>query len=205
VIPNGLDLARYPFRLRQECKPRLVWLRAFHEIYAATVAVETAERLLCRWPACHLDMIGPDKGDGSLNKVEICGRSLIESKTLEIALGVSKAQVPEALASNDIFLNTTRYESFGVSLLEAMACGLCVVSTNVGAVPYLIDDEVDGLLVPPDDSESMAAAVRRILTEPGLAGRLSLNARRKAEEFDWGPIIDRWENLYREVVEGASV
>jgi glycosyltransferase involved in cell wall biosynthesis len=76
-----------------------------------------------------------------------------------------------------------------------MACGLCVVSTNVGGIPYLLEHEHDALLVPPDDAEAMAAAVTRLLTEPGLAERLSHNARQKAEQFDWSVILPQLENI----------
>ena len=96
----------------------------------------------------------------------------------------------------DVFINTTNIDNTPVSLLEAMACGLCVVSTNVGGLPYLIEDGVDALLVPPDDSQAMAAAVRRILTEPGLAARLSSNARKKIERFDRSVILPQWEELF---------
>lgn len=112
---------------------------------------------------------------------------------------VAKRDVPNALNSGDIFLNTTNVDNTPVSVIEAMACGLCVVSTNTGGLPYLLDDEQDSLLVQPDDSAAMAAAVRRILTEPGLAERLSRNARAKAEQYDWSVILPRWEQLLTEV------
>jgi glycosyltransferase involved in cell wall biosynthesis len=81
-----------------------------------------------------------------------------------------------------------------------MACGLGVVSTNVGGIPYLLNDEEDALLVPPSDPEAMAAAVRRILTEPGLAVRLSQNARHTVEHFDWSVVLLQWEALFSDVV-----
>ena len=87
-----------------------------------------------------------------------------------------------------------------------MASGLCIVSTNVGGIPYLIEDEMEGLLVPPNDPAAMAAAVRRILTEPGLAARLSSNARKKSEQFDWSIILPKWEELLREInITGSKV
>jgi glycosyltransferase involved in cell wall biosynthesis len=76
-----------------------------------------------------------------------------------------------------------------------MACGLCVVSTNVGGIPYLLEHEQDTLLVPSDDPAAMATAVRRLLTEPDLAERLSRNARQKAEQFDWSIVLPQWEAL----------
>jgi glycosyltransferase involved in cell wall biosynthesis len=85
-----------------------------------------------------------------------------------------------------------------------MACGLCVVSTNAGGITYLLEHEHDALLVPPDDHEAMAAAVRRLLTEEGLAARISRNARRKAEQFDWSVILPQWEALLKGVAAGRE-
>lgn len=76
-----------------------------------------------------------------------------------------------------------------------IALWFAVVSTDVGGIPYLLEHESDALLVPPNDPAAMAAAVRRILTEPELAAQLSRNARRKAEQFDWETILPRWEEL----------
>jgi glycosyltransferase involved in cell wall biosynthesis len=104
----------------------------------------------------------------------------------------------------DIFLNTTHVDNTPVSVLEAMACGLCVVSTNVGGIPYLLEDEYDDLLVTSDDPVAMTTAVRRLLIEPGLAPRLSRNARQKAEQFDWSNILPQWEALLTSVGNGSK-
>ena len=108
---------------------------------------------------------------------------------------IPKDAVPQWLDRGDIFLNTTNIDNTPVSTLEAMACGLCVVSTNVGGLPYLLTNEQDALLVPPNDPAALAVAVRRLLTEPELAGRLSQNARRKAEQHDWAVVLPQWETL----------
>ena len=79
-----------------------------------------------------------------------------------------------------------------------------MVTTNVGGMPYLVEHEHDGLLVPPDDPQAMAAAVIQILDDAVLAERLSRNARRKAEQFDWPPIIGQWRSLLAEASECAT-
>jgi glycosyltransferase involved in cell wall biosynthesis len=81
-----------------------------------------------------------------------------------------------------------------------MASGLCIVSTNVEGIPYLLEHERDALLVPPNDPEAMASAVRRLLREPTLANHLSRNARAKAKSFGWETILPQWDAIFREIV-----
>lgn len=199
LIPNALDLSCYRFRLRQRAQPRLIWLRSFHSIYNPTLAPRMLAQLISDFPNIHLMMVGPDKGDGSLQAVQRMTNGLGLNSHITFPGSVPKAAVPKWLNKGDIFVNTTNVDNMPVSVLEAMACGLCVVSTDVGGIPYLMEHERDALLVPPNDPKAMAKAVRRILTEPGLAEHLSANARCKAEQFDWSVILPQWERLLESV------
>jgi glycosyltransferase involved in cell wall biosynthesis len=89
-------------------------------------------------------------------------------------------------------------------VLEAMASGVCVVSTDVGGIPYLIEHDRDALLVPPDNPQAMADAVARLLDDSQLADRLSREARLKVERFDWGPIMGEWRSLLASTAAKAS-
>lgn len=203
-LPNSLELVKYNFKLRSEPTPKLCWLRAFHHIYNPTMAVRTLALLVQEFPTVRLEMIGPDRGDGSLEQVETLAADLGVTGNLTIAGAIPKEQVAERLNQSDIFLNTTNYESFGVSVMEAGASGMCIVTTDVGEIPLLWRDGEEALLVPPDNHAVMAAGVRRILTEPDLPGRLSSKARRKAEQFDWSFILSKWEELLRKAAGGQG-
>ncbi|HQR31446.1 MAG TPA: glycosyltransferase family 4 protein [Blastocatellia bacterium] len=222
LLPNPIKLERYQFRLRETASPTLIWLRAFHQIYNPELAINVAAKLRKEFPELNLTMVGPDKGDGSRQHTEQLAKELFSStkaheevtkkgKEESVFLpdpscafvdervlmpgGIANSEVPAWLNRGDIFLNTTNVDNTPVSVIEAMACGLPIVSTNVGGLPYLLDDGENALLVPPNDAEAMAAAVRRVLTEPGLAERLSRNARRKAESFDWANVLPMWREL----------
>jgi glycosyltransferase involved in cell wall biosynthesis len=195
LLPNPLNLSSYRFSLREQPQPQLIWLRAFHEIYNPLLALKVVALLTADFPDIRLTIIGPDKRDGSLQRLLQLRVELGLADHVTLLGGVPNAEVPGLMHRGDIFLNTTNVDNTPVSVLEAMACGLCVVSTNVGGIPYLLEHEHDALLVPPDDPAAMATALCRILTEPGLAKQLSRNARRKVEQFDWSVILPQWEAL----------
>jgi glycosyltransferase involved in cell wall biosynthesis len=195
LLPNPLLVEAYEFHPRAQPAPRLIWLRAFHAIYNPTLALRALSQLTAEFPDISLTMVGPDKGGLAHFQKTVAELGLNER--VELPGAVAKSAVGAYLNQGDIFLNTTNVDNTPVSVLEAMACGLCVVSTNVGGIPYMLEHERDALLVPPDDPAAMAAAVRRLLTEPGLAEKLSRNARRKTEGYDWSFILPQWEHLLK--------
>ena len=199
LLPNPLDVAAYRFRERTRAAPRVVWLRKFHRLYDPSLAPRAVAVLKDEFPELRLTMSGPDKGDGSFAETRQTTEALGLTNYVRLQGSVPAHLVPVELDKGDIFLNTTSIDNTPVSILEAMASGLCIVSTKVGGIPYLLEHEHDSLLVPPHNPEAMASAIRRILTEPGLAQRLSSNARRKAEQFDWSNILPQWEQLLRSV------
>jgi glycosyltransferase involved in cell wall biosynthesis len=199
LLPNPLAVTKYTFRHRQRPTPNLVWLRAFHDIYNPSLAVRVVAILVKEFPAVRLVMVGPDMFDGSRESVMDLAAKLGVEDRVTCAGQVSKDEIPQWLQQGDIFLNTTRVDNTPVSVLEAMASGLCIISTNVGGIPYMLKDESNALLVPSDDHTAMAKAARRLLTEDGLAERLSGNARRKADQFDWSNVLPRWERLFIEI------
>lgn len=204
LIPNPIDIQLYKFRARHQAEPRLLYLRALHKIYNPGLGVHVLDQLSSTYQQATLTIVGPDKGDGTAQTL----RTVIEEKRLtdQVTLlgAIPKSEVPDMMEKADIFINTTNADNTPVSVIEAMACGLCVVSTNVGGIPYLLTNEHDALLVPPDDPNAMATAVERLLTEPGLAERISRNALTKVENFDWAIVHRQWEKLFLDIIAKAS-
>ncbi len=202
VIPNGLDLANYPWRLRGPVEPRLFWMRTFHSVWNPALAVRVLARVRVALPAATLVMAGQDRGE----------RGVVER--LAGALGVRDAvRFPGFLDAEgkaregggaEIFLNTNRVDNAPVAVLEACALGLPVVSTVVGGIPDLLRDGETGVLVPEGDTAAMAAAVVRLVRDAELARRLSRNGRLLAEACDWGVVQARWEELFCDVHREAT-
>lgn len=201
-LPNPIDLTRYGYRARSAISPNFVWLRAFHEIYNPSLCVKVFDDVRCQHPSAQLTMLGPDKADGSFEKARDLAKSLGADANILWPGKIPNKDVPAWLEKSDIFLNTTNVDNTPISVIEALACGLCVVSTNVGGIPYLLTHNENALLVPPDSPAEMGNAINRLLLEPGLSERLSVNARRKAEQFDWKVILPQWERLFEETIYG---
>jgi glycosyltransferase involved in cell wall biosynthesis len=192
VIPNPLDLAGYPWRRRATPRPRLLWLRAYHPIYAPEVAVR-AMALLADVADLHLHMAGDDKGERAAVQALVEELGVGDRVTVGCFAGPDEKQA--LFEDHDVFLNSSRVDNRPVSVVEAAACGLCVVSTDVGGVPDLVRDGESAVLVPPDDPEALAAAVRRVLADPELAGRLSDGGREVAERGRPEVVLAAWADL----------
>jgi glycosyltransferase involved in cell wall biosynthesis len=109
--------------------------------------------------------------------------------------------VPRCFDGAEVFLNTSRIDNAPVSVIEAMASGLPIVSSNAGGVPDLLTDGREGLLFEPGDSQGMAEGVTRIANEPGLAERLIRQAREKVRQSDWGVVLPQWQRLLARVAD----
>jgi glycosyltransferase involved in cell wall biosynthesis len=198
VLPNAIDLAAYHFRPRAELRPVLVWVRAFHAVYQPELGPAVIARLRHAYPGARLAMVGRDEGDGSRERTLREAEQLGVLESLELPGGVPKADIPGWLDRGDIFLNTARVDNAPVSVLEAMASGLCIVSTSPGGIPYMLRHEIEALLTPCGDADALADGVRRLLSEPALAARLSCEGRQRAEHHAWSAILPQWEALLTE-------
>ena len=149
-----------------------------------------------KFPEAQLCMVGPDK-DGSLVKFQQLTRKLGLSNYVKTTGILSKYDWWMLALDYDVFINTTNIDNTPVSLLEAMALGLPVVTTNVGGIPYIVSDGYNGLLVGCNDLIGMTNAIEKLVCNPNLAALLSENGRRYVEEFDWHHVKLKWLELLK--------
>ena len=110
--------------------------------------------------------------------------------------------VLERMRASDIFVLPTDTEGFPMAVLEAMAMGLPVVSTKVGAIPEMIDEDEGGLLIDPDEKRSLVPALRLLLGNPEMRQRMGLHNRRKSQtEYAHSVVISRLTSVYRQAME----
>jgi glycosyltransferase involved in cell wall biosynthesis len=113
-----------------------------------------------------------------------------------------RSDVPDVLAALDVAVSSSKHEGSPLSLMEYMAAGKPVVATAVGGVPDLIDESVEGLLVPPGDPAGLAAGVAALLRDREAAARMGERGReRRSREFDIDVMVRNLEALYVDLYE----
>lgn len=159
--------------------------------------VDTLIRAMADLPTAQLAIAGdgPDRA-----QLERLAERLGVADRIRFLGFVAHDDVPALMRRADVFVMPSRYEELGTAIIEAMACGLPVVASRVGGIPNLVADGDTGLLTPPGDAPALAAALRRVLTEPGLAGKLGAEARTRTAAYQWPALADRVLETYREVV-----
>jgi len=105
-------------------------------------------------------------------------------------------RLPALYDTCDIFVNSSTIDNQPVSVLEALAAGLPVVSTPAGDIPAMVAHGAAGTLVPADDPEALADAVGGLLDDPARAGRMAERGRRLVADYTWPAVRGRWTDLY---------
>ncbi len=174
--------------------PKLLWVRSFTELYNPILAIHIVEELTKKNIDVSLCMVGPEK-DGSLEKC----KELAQQKNLPITFTglLSKKEWISHSKDFDIFINTTNFDNTPVSVIEAMALGLPVISTNVGGLPFLIENNKTGILVPPNNVQAFVEAITDLLASSEKAVFLAKNARAVVEQFDWDVVKEKWDEVLK--------
>lgn len=191
-IPNTIEIENYPFLLREKPTAKLLWVRSFAELYNPFLALEIVEESQKQQIEVSLCMVGPEK-DGSLEKC----KQLAEEKKLPITFtGILQKEAWISLSKEyDLFINTTNFDNTPVSVMEAMALGLPIISTNVGGLPYLIENNKTGILLAPNNAQVFVDAIINLISNPEISKSLAKKARTEVEQFDWEVVKNKWTEV----------
>ena len=132
-IPNNIDISAYPFTLRNNPRPKLLWVRSFHRQYNPNMALVVLAELLKRFPDAQLCMVGPNY-DGSLELFEQYSIALDCSEKVRITGLLPRDAWVNLSKDYDFFINTTNVDNTPLSVIEAMSLGMLVISTNAGGL-----------------------------------------------------------------------
>ena len=204
LIPNPVNIEKYTFKQRSKITPKIIFVRAFKEIYNPPMAVEMLNLLLKKYPDAELVMFGPHLDD-SWHKTEATIKKYGLEEKAKMPGSVSQEEWGKASENFNVFINTTNFDNTPFSVIEGMALGLPVVSTNVGGIPYLIQDGENGLLTEKQNPQMMADRISELIENPELVEKLSKAGREKVEKLDWEKSVKHlWYNAVERVVAKAA-
>lgn len=194
IVPNGVDVGRFATASAADLGPgtKLLFVGRLDERKGFPTAVRAFAVLADEMPGLRLVVAGDGPDRGAVEGLEASTRARVRM------LGaVPNVDLPPISVACDVYLGTAvGGESFGVVLVEAMAANLPVVASDIGGYREVVRPGVDAIVVPPRDEVALADAIRRVLTDDGLAARLREAGRERADAFDWPVILAAIEALY---------
>lgn len=211
VAPPGVDLERFRPGDRAAAKerfgfsddPLVVFVGRLQPFKGTDIAVDALGHLKRMVPDARLAIVGGDSPRGNRGermRLRLAARRLGVSDRLRFIEPVAHNELPELYRAADVVVVPSASESFGLVALEAQACGTPVVATAVGGLRSIVRDGETGYLVSRRDSRSFAAALSRVLADPGAQHRLGANAVRLAQRFPWARTSDGILEAYASVM-----
>jgi len=198
VIPYGIDIDKFKPSSNGTGfgPPILLTVGRLERRKGVDVLLRAMPRVWQHFPDAQVHLVGGESGFRHADLLAM----VPEDKQEQIVFPgfLNRDQLTTQYQYATLYIAPTQYETFGYTILEAMACGKPVISTRVGAVPDLVDDGQTGLLVSWDDSASLAAAILELLENPSVAEQMGHRGRARAEAlFSLDAVVDRNLDLYR--------
>jgi glycogen synthase len=181
-------------------RPRVLFVGRLAPQKGVSTLVEAAG--LLKEPSAQVLLVG----DGpERSKLERDAERLGVDDRLHFVGFFAHERLPAVLAHADLLVLPSLYEELGTVLLEAMQAALPIVASRTGGIPDLIEDGVNGMLVPAGDPEALARAIDRLLADRDLARRLSKEAQQRAKDYDWEVLAERVLRVYQGVTAGCCL
>lgn len=185
IVPNIIDLSRFKAAEGRERGCHLIVTRNLEDIYDVPTALRAFAMIRRVHPQAKLTVAGSGPKLDELR--QLCVELKIED-TVRFTGRLDNEDIAGLYREADILLNPSLADNMPISLLEAMASGVPIVSTNVGGIPYLVENGSSAMLVPPRRPDEMAECALRLLDDPDLAERLRAAGLEVARRYTW-PIV----------------
>lgn len=196
VIPNVIDLSRFKgVAIRGgQSQPHLIVTRNLEAIYDIPTALNAFALVRAQHPSARLTVAGTGPELGALRQL---ASSLGVTEAVHFAGRIENADIAKLYANADLVLNPSTADNMPNSILEALASGVPVVTTNAGGIPDLVEDGRTALLVPVGDAQAMAQAALRLLADPLLQAHLREQGLQEVARYAWPQVRDQWLSAYR--------
>ena len=188
VIRNVVDVSRFQYRDRSPLAPHLVSTRNLEPYYRVDIVLEAFARVRAEVSGATLTVAGVGREEARLRAMAGEGVRFVGR--------VDPDAMPALLRAADIFVNASVVDNQPVSILEAFAAGLPIVTTPTGDIASMVRDGETGVIVPPRDADATAAAVLDLLRTPDRAIRLARQARAEIDRYTWSAVRGQWASAY---------
>jgi L-malate glycosyltransferase len=177
-------------------------IKTLEHKYGIDILLKAFELFLTKNPTISAKLIIAGGGSESDYYIQMAKSMSIKDKVLFLGK-ISHQEVPKYLNKFDVFVALSRKESesFGVAIVEAMACEVPVIVSNIGGLPEVVDHEKTGLVVAPENEHEAALAIEKIILNEALAKSFGENGRQKVMKlYDWSKNVDLMCEIYQEVL-----
>ncbi len=191
-LPNIIRDDNVYFKKRDILKPNLIVTRTLDEVYNIPLVIMTFKDLKKVVPDAKLKIVG----DGKLkNEIfELVKKENIDD--IEFVGRVPNSKIGEILNTSDIFINPSNKDNMPLSLFEALACGLAVISTNVGGIPDYITDGINGFLIEPNNKEQLTNKILYVLNNQAEVQKIIDNGYQTFEKLTLRNLKSEYLKLY---------
>lgn len=201
IVPNIIDLSRFKSAGEMRAVPpqggHIVVARNLEHIYGIDIALRAFAQLVKLRPAARLSIAGsgPER-QALMNLAEKLG----VSENVSFTGRLDRDQMAALYRDADLMLNPTRVDNMPNSVLEALASGVPVVTTDVGGIPYIVKHGETALLVPADDALSMSTALARALDDAELSRQMRARGLQEVRQYSWEHVKAAWLDVYSRAI-----
>lgn len=193
ILPNLIDIKIIENININFNVPKLVSIRALETIYNIDAVIKAFSIVEKKYPHSQLRIVG--KGNELENLTTLATN--LELKNISFLGSMTNEQIPDELSSSNIMISVPSFDNQPMSILEAFACGIPVISSNVGGIPYMIKDGINGLLVELNRPAQIAEKVDWIINHPEQTKEIIANAKYELKQYQWSSIKKQLFEIYQ--------
>jgi L-malate glycosyltransferase len=192
LIPNIIETSISAFIKREVINPRFISIRSLEPLYNIRLIIDAFHTIQKKYSDASLLILG----DGSMKNILLDYVQQNDIKNILFTGHVSNDEIYSYLARADIMINASLIDNMPVSLLEAFSSGVLVVSSNVGGVPYMLENNDSGLLFESNNREDLISKLFYALENQGKSKEMITNAHNQMAKYSWQEIKYEILNLY---------
>ena len=192
IIPNIIEFDDSQFRERDVIQPRFICVRSHEPVYNIPCILRAFEIVQQHIPDASLTFVG----DGTQHQKLIKMVKDMQLANVVVIGRVNNCEIYKYLDKADIFLSAPFVDNMPVSVLEAMNAGLLVISSNVGGVPYMVENGTNGLLFNPDDEKQFADLMLWAVSHQEESIQIIRNAHQEVSKYGWKDINVKIKQVY---------